>query len=75
MGSLILLLIGLGILFLAWKAQDEIHRIATMVTGTISLIWGFSLAPLSFQLPFEIISVLAAFSVCMRCLGCGLKRD
>ncbi|BAY77888.1 hypothetical protein NIES25_43580 [Nostoc linckia NIES-25] len=75
MGSLILLLIGLGILFLAWKSQDEIHRIATMVTGTISLIWGFSLAPLSFQLPFEIISVLAAFSVCMRCLGCGLKRD
>ncbi len=75
MTSLVLLLIGLGILFLAWKTQDEIHRIASMVAGTISLIWGFSLAPLSFQLLFEIISVLAAFSVCMRCLGCGFNRD
>ncbi|MBD2680560.1 MULTISPECIES: hypothetical protein [Nostoc] len=75
MVSLILLLIGLGISFLAWKTQDEIHRIASMVTGTISLVWGFSLAPLSFQLLFEIISVLAAFSVCMRCLGCGSNRD
>ncbi|MDZ8189128.1 MAG: hypothetical protein RMX96_30335 [Nostoc sp. ChiSLP02] len=75
MSSLVLLLVGLGILFLAWRAKDEIHRIATMVTGTISLIWGFSLAPLSFQLGFEIISVLAAFFVCMRCLGCGFNRD
>lgn len=75
MSSLVLLLIGLGILFLAWKSQDEIHRIATMISGTISLIWGFCLAPLSFQLPFEIISVFAAFFVCMRCLGCGFNRD
>ncbi|MBC1238364.1 hypothetical protein [Nostoc sp. 2RC] len=73
--SLVLLLIGLGVLFLGWKTRDEIHRIASLVTGTIALIWGFSLAPLSFQLISEIISVLAAFSLCMRCLGCGFNRN
>ncbi|MFW9259558.1 MULTISPECIES: hypothetical protein [Nostoc] len=75
MSSLVLLLLGLGIFLFAWRSKDEIHRIAAMVTGTIALIWGFSLAPLSFQLVFEIISVVAAFFVCMRCLGCGLKQD
>ncbi|MEH1969346.1 MULTISPECIES: hypothetical protein [unclassified Nostoc] len=75
MSSLILLLLGLGIFLFAWRSKDEIHRIAAMLTGTISLVWGFSLAPLSFQLLFEIISVVAAFFVCMRCLGCGLNQD
>jgi 4-hydroxybenzoate polyprenyltransferase len=75
MSSLVLLLIGLGTFFFALRSKEEIHRIATMVTGTIFLIWGFALAPLPFQLAFEIISVLAAFFVCMRCLGCGLNQD
>jgi membrane protein implicated in regulation of membrane protease activity len=75
MGSLVLLLIGLGIFFLAFNTKDEIHRITAMVSGTISLVWGLALAPLAFQLVVEIVSVLAAFSVCMRCLGCGLKND
>ncbi|MEH2423496.1 MAG: hypothetical protein V7K48_22050 [Nostoc sp.] len=75
MSSLVLLLIGLGIFFLALRTKDEIHHIAAMLAGTISLVWGFALAPLSFQLLFEIISVLAAFFVCMRCLGCGLNQD
>ncbi len=75
MSSLVLLLIGLGTFFFALKTHEEVHRIAAMVTGTIFLVWGFALAPLSFQLLFEIISVLAAFFVCMRCLGCGLKQD
>lgn len=75
MSSLVLLLLGLGIFLFALRTKDEIHRIAAMVTGTIFLSWEFSLAPLSFQLVFEIISVLAAFFVCMRCLGCGFNRD
>ncbi|MEH1791093.1 MULTISPECIES: hypothetical protein [unclassified Nostoc] len=75
MSSVVLLLIGLGTSFFAWRSKDEIHRIAAMLAGTISLVWGFSLAPVSFQLVFEIISVLAAFFVCMRCLGCGFNRD
>ncbi|MBG1239898.1 hypothetical protein F8R90_01195 [Nostoc sp. NZL] len=75
MSSVVLLLIGLGTFFLAWKTKDEINRIAAMVAGTISLVWGFALAPVSFQLVFEIISVLAAFFVCMHCLGCDLNQD
>ncbi|MBD2535069.1 hypothetical protein H6G97_38885 [Nostoc flagelliforme FACHB-838] len=75
MSSLLLLLIGFGIFFLAWKTQDEINRIRAMFSGTISLIWGLALAPLSLQLFFEIVSLLAAFSVCMRCLSCGSNRN
>ncbi|PHM09601.1 hypothetical protein [Nostoc sp. 'Peltigera malacea cyanobiont' DB3992] len=75
MSSLILLLIGLGTLFLVFNTKDEINRITAMISGTILLIWGLALASLQFQLLIEIISVLAAFSVCMRCLGCGFNRD
>ncbi|MEH2109192.1 hypothetical protein [Nostoc sp.] len=75
MSSFVLLLLGLGIFLFAWTSKDEIHRIAAMLTGIIALIWGFSLAPFSFQLVFEIISVVATFFVCMRCLGCGFNRD
>ncbi|MEH2229921.1 MAG: hypothetical protein V7K71_09775 [Nostoc sp.] len=75
MSSLVLLLIGLGTLVLVFNTKDEIHRITAMIGGTILLIWGLALAPLQFQLLIEIVSVLAAFSVCMRCLGCGFNRD
>lgn len=75
MSSLLLVLIGFGIFFLAWKSQDEINRITAMFSGTISRIWGLALAPLSLQLLIEIVSLLAAFSVCMRCLGCSPNRD
>lgn len=75
MSSLLLLLIGFGIGLLAWKTQDEIHRITAMFSGTIFLIWGLALAPLPLQLFIEIVSLLAAFSVCMRCLGCGSNRN
>ncbi|WP_276751397.1 hypothetical protein [Chlorogloeopsis fritschii] len=69
--SLVLLLIGLGTFWLALSTKDEINRVAAVVAGTISLIWGFTLAPLQLQLLIEIVSVLATFFVCMRCLGCG----
>lgn len=75
MGSLVFLLIGLGIFFFAFNTKDEIHRITAMLSGTISLVWGLALAPLAFQLVVEIGSVIAAFSVCMRCLDCGLNKD
>ncbi len=75
MSSLIFLLFGLGTFFLAFNTKDEISRLTAMISGTILLIWGLALAPLQFQLIIEIASVLAAFSICMRCLGCGFKRD
>ncbi|MBD2533937.1 hypothetical protein H6G97_32090 [Nostoc flagelliforme FACHB-838] len=75
MSSLVLLLMGFGTFFLAFNTKNEINRITAMISGTILLIWGLALAPLAFQLLIEIVSVLAAFSVCMRCLGCGYNRD
>ncbi|MBW4566345.1 MAG: hypothetical protein KME32_35895 [Mojavia pulchra JT2-VF2] len=75
MSYLFLLLIGFVTFFLARNTQDEINRITAMISGSISLIWGLALAPLHFQLFIEIVSLLAAFSVCMRCLGCGFNRD
>ncbi|KAF3889595.1 MULTISPECIES: hypothetical protein [Nostocales] len=71
MAGIILLIIGLGIFFVGLSTKDEINRIAALVAGVISLVWGFALAPLSFQLLVESVSILGAFLVCMRCLGCG----
>jgi hypothetical protein len=74
MVGIVLLIIGLGIFFLGLNTKDEINRIAALVAGVIALVWGFALSPLSFQLLVEIVSVLAAFLVCMRCLGCGSSQ-
>ncbi|MFN6481518.1 MULTISPECIES: hypothetical protein [unclassified Nostoc] len=75
MSSFVLLLVGLVTFLLAFNTKDEINRITAMISGTILLIWSLALAPLAFQLLIEIVSVLGAFSVCMRCLGCGFNRD
>ncbi|KYC35541.1 hypothetical protein WA1_06880 [Scytonema hofmannii PCC 7110] len=74
MTGILLFIIGLGICFLGLRTKDEINRIAALVAGAIALVWGFALTPLSFQLLIEIVSVFAAFLVCMRCLGCGSSR-
>ncbi|MUG92441.1 hypothetical protein F7734_08210 [Scytonema sp. UIC 10036] len=74
MTGIVLLIIGLGIFFLGLSTKDEINRIAALVAGVICLVWGFALSPLSIQLLVETVSVLAAFLVCMRCLGCGSSR-
>jgi len=65
---LIFLLSGLGIVWLGLKTDEEIIRIAAAIAGSILLIWGFALTPMHFQLVAEIISILAVFSVCVRCL-------
>jgi hypothetical protein len=74
MTGIILFIIGFGICFLGLSTKDEIHRISALAAGIIALVWGFALSPLSFQLFIETISVLAAFLLCMRCLGCGSSQ-
>ncbi|MBD1870331.1 hypothetical protein H6F88_26710 [Oculatella sp. FACHB-28] len=64
----IFLLMGLGIIWVGLKTGEEIIRIAAAIAGAILLVWGFALTPLSLQLFVEIISVMAVFSVCVRCL-------
>ncbi|MBD6620148.1 hypothetical protein FNW02_31245 [Komarekiella sp. 'clone 1'] len=71
MSGFILLAIGVCIFFFALRTTDEINRVAAFFALTISLTWGFALTPPLFQLLVEIITVLAAFRVCMRCLNCG----
>jgi hypothetical protein len=70
MTGFIFLIIGLGIFLLALNTKDEINRITSVVSGAICLIWGYALTPMHFQLLVEISLVIAAFSVCIRCLGC-----
>jgi hypothetical protein len=65
---LIFLLIGLGIIWIGLKTGEEIVRIAAAIAGAILLIWGFALTPLPLQLLVEIVSVMAVFSVCVRCM-------
>jgi hypothetical protein len=70
MTGFVLLIIGIGTFVLALSTKDEIHRIAAVTCGGIFLVWAYALTPLHFQLLVEISSVIMAFSVCMRCLGC-----
>ncbi|ARV59198.1 hypothetical protein BZZ01_11660 [Nostocales cyanobacterium HT-58-2] len=70
MTGFVLLAIGIGNFLLALKTKDEIPRITAVVAGAIFLIWGYTLTPMHFQLVVEISSVIAAFSICMRCLDC-----
>jgi hypothetical protein len=65
---LIFLLIGLGIIWIGLRTGEEIVRIAAAIAGAILLIWGFALTPLPLQLLVEIVSVMAVFSVCVRCM-------
>jgi len=69
MTGFVLLTIGIATLVLALRTKDEINRITVIVAGSIFLVWGYALIPMHFQLLAEIFSVLAAFSVCVRCLG------
>jgi hypothetical protein len=70
MTGFVVLIIGIATFLLALNTKDEINRITFVVGGGIFLIWGYALTPLQFQLLVEIFSVIVAFSVCMRCLGC-----
>jgi hypothetical protein len=65
---LIFLLSGLGIIWIGLRTGEEIVRIAAAIAGAILLIWGFALTPLPLQLLVEIVSVMAVFSVCVRCM-------
>jgi hypothetical protein len=65
---LVFLLAGLGIIGIGLRTGEEVVRIAAAIAGSILLIWGFALTPLPFQLLVEAISIMAVFSVCVRCL-------
>ena len=72
--SLIFLSLGLMTFGMALSTKEEVNRIATMVAGSILLVWGFSLTPLPFQLLVECSILVPVFCICMRCLGCGSTR-
>ncbi len=65
---LILLVIGLGIIWVGLQTKEEVLRLAAAVIGAIFLIWGFALTPLQFQLLIAALVVVAVFPICMRCL-------
>ncbi|PSB13303.1 hypothetical protein C7B61_09520 [filamentous cyanobacterium CCP1] len=70
MAFLVWLAIGLGMIWLSRKTKEDIPVIATAVSGAISLIWGFAIAPLPFQMAIEIVGILAIFVSCMGYCDC-----
>jgi len=74
MTSLVFLVAGFGASLIALRTKDEVNRIAALIAGSIFLIWGFALTPQAFQILVEVAIIIPVFSICMRCLGCGLTR-
>ncbi len=65
---LTLLGLGLSIIWLGLKTNDEVYRLGAVIGGAIFIVWGFALTPSEFQILFEVIALIAVFPVCMRCL-------
>ena len=68
MTCLILLTIGLGFIWLGLKTSEEVYRLTAAAVGTVLLVLGLFATPLQFQLLVEVISVVAVFRICLRCL-------
>jgi hypothetical protein len=73
MAFLVFLAIGLVMIGLSRKTKEDIPVIATAVGGAVCLIWGFAIAPLSFQMAIEIVGIVAIFLSCMGYCDCPSK--
>ncbi len=67
---LIFLGIGLAIIILGLKTNEEVVRLSSAIIGTIFLIWGLTITPQPVLLAAEIIAVIATFRICVRCCEC-----
>jgi hypothetical protein len=55
--NILLLGIGLWAVWTGFKACEQVHGIALMLTGLIVVIWGLSLSPLWLQILVEILLI------------------
>lgn len=51
--AFLLMLFGIGIVWLVTKIREEVYQIGLGLIGLIAIIWGFAIAPFPFQLLVE----------------------
>ena len=67
MTYLLFLTIGLAIIWLAIKIEEEVLRISAAIMGSLITFWGFTLCPTAFQILIVLAGVISVFTFCMRC--------
>ena len=70
MTYILFLAIGLIFILIGLKVKEEVYRLSGAFIGTIILIWGFVLTPVTFQFIVELGIVFSVFSICVRCWEC-----
>ncbi|PPS43995.1 hypothetical protein [Chroococcidiopsis sp. TS-821] len=65
---LVFLTLGMGLVWVSVKVKNDVYRLAIAISGAISIVWGFALTPLQFQLPIEALVLILLFPLCLRCL-------
>lgn len=76
MNSLILWILGFGVLWAGVKLfDDEVLLIVSMIVGSTSVLAGLLSAPPKLQIFIEVILIIALFSVCMECIQRGNKPE
>ncbi|MGB5968212.1 MAG: hypothetical protein WA865_22150 [Spirulinaceae cyanobacterium] len=68
MSYIIFLTVGLGFIWLGLKTREEVYRLTAAAVGAVLLVCGLIATPLPFQIFVEILTVIALFRVCLRCL-------
>ncbi len=51
--------------------DDEVILIVATIFGSILILAGLVVAPAAWQIPVEVLAVLALFNVCMQCIQRG----
>ena len=67
-----IIFIGLGLVAIAWglRSTEEIAQLSGAIVGAILLVWGLCLTPQMLLIGMEILAVIAAFRICVRCCEC-----
>jgi len=63
--------LGFSIIVLGFRSRDEVYQFAAVAGASISLLLGLLFAPPMFQVALEVASIVAVFSLCMRCIRSG----
>ncbi|MEM6352012.1 MAG: hypothetical protein AAFR99_18060 [Cyanobacteria bacterium J06629_9] len=63
----LLLAMGLGVIWVSIRLQEEVLLIAAAIAGLGLLVWGFVLTPSHWQVAMEVLVIVLLFPVCVRC--------
>lgn len=63
--ALILLMIGLGMLYLSRRTAEEVYQLALGISGLVLLIWGFVIAHSFIQVAIE-LALIGLYQLSVR---------